>query len=152
MHVLKRDGKGRTQKEKKKKKKRLYPICCRCNKCFAPPLMVGQTIIFLYSINFQEQFLNELFWNCARLVLEWYKNSSRTVYGLFKNRSSWVWEQAGPLGNPLKPLILLKSFKTFNLAEKSVKGCILMRKPLYLAICKCKRGWSKYVAFGNNKL
>ena len=29
-------------------------------------------------------------------------------------------QHPGPLGEPLKPLILLKTFKTFNLAEKPV--------------------------------
>ena len=46
---------------------------------------------------------------------------------------------AGPLGEPLKTLILLKSFKTFYLAEKPIKTFILMRRRLFLAICKCKR-------------
>ena len=36
----------------------------------------------------------------------------------------------GPLVEPLKPLIWLQSFKTFNLAEKPLITFILIRKPL----------------------
>ena len=58
----------------------------------------------------------------------------------------------GPLGEPLKPLILLKSFKTFNLAEKPVKTCILMRNLYIWQLVNARVGQSKYVAFRNNKL
>ena len=41
--------------------------------------------------------------------------------------------QFRPLVEPLKPLIWLQSFKTFNLAEKPLITFILINKPLNFA-------------------
>ena len=40
----------------------------------------------------------------------------------------------GPLGEPVKPIFCMKSFKTYNLSRKPIKTFILMKKPLYFGI------------------